>query len=721
MHTIFNIFHWGTNKKHSAAPIEQNARATPTAAPLTVHNKSQSTLYALIIGINAYPKLKPLAGAVADADAMREFLTNDLTVPPNHITNLRDSRATREAIIRGFRQLRDDPRIHQGDPILIYYAGHGGCGKSPSEWKAKYGYEETQVIFPYDYNLPVTGSEAIVNCIPDRTIGMLLNELAAAKGNNITVVFDSCHSASGNRGNNTDDAVPNRIAREAEIRVEVSDNIDSDLFSTSAMHNYSLIQSVGESRRPELPLYADQASHVHLAACGSEERAWEEEGRGAFTSALLKSIRASGVDKISYQNLMISMPMLPKQSPHCYGVHKSRILFNSRVPSRNVTFVPVKLERNTWILQTGAASGVTPGSIWELHVKPTENAKPLGQLQALAPQVSSTVLRPESVEGHTPTPCTFGRTNGDRLYARQIRAGNGRELRVYFSPRAKQLVFQKNHKPSASGTVDYEIGYVVHPASDSADMIVEVYHPESTSGSYGPGVEKEVEYTLCDPQAQKYGVAKLEKRTRACLKEVERVLFAAAKWNWHLKRTSPSVRSRSTVSMELVKLGVKYGDEMIPVDGPLENLNKTGIVDLRVREEDQYGIRLTSQASAALYVRVFYFDTSDFSIINMFGHSQSNGRQDPEMSMHGQFMIGDQSDGGSPLSFALDQGDELDVGFIKVFWSTDPLDLSNMAQESAFEASVEEESEGARKVMVAKEARTVKEWGTILVTLVQRR
>ncbi|KAG8706557.1 hypothetical protein FRC09_002354 [Ceratobasidium sp. 395] len=713
MQAILKIFQWRANKKHSA-PAGKGAQGAPKPVSITVHNTSDSRLYALVIGINSYPKLKPLTGAVADAAAMEDFLITDLKVPPDHIINLRNGQATRGGIIQAFRRLRDSPRIHKGDPILIYYAGHGGNGTAPAEWKTKYGHDEIQVIFPYDYDLPVSGSKETVNCIPDRTIGMLLNELAVAKGNNITVVFDSCHSASGNRGNNVDDTVSGRVAREADVSTQIPADIDSDTFSTTAIYGGPLGQAEGESRHPELPLYTDQASHIHLTACGSEEKAWEEEGRGVFTAALLKCIRGNGFDKISYENLMLSLPMLPKQSPHCYGIHKSRILFDSRVPSHKVMFVPVKLERDTWILQAGAASGVTLGSIWELRAKPTEDSKPLGQLQARIPQVSLTVLAPDPDYKNISPSHTLGSTSLNRLYARQIRAGTGNELRVYFSPEAKRLVFDKNHALSAAGADDYEVGYVVHPARDSADLIVEVYRPKFVSGSQGIGAETEVEYTLCDPQVLKYGVAKLKQRTRANLDEVEPVLFAAARWNWHLKRASPSPRSKSTVSMEFVKLGTMFGDEMVPVDGPLENLNKTGIVDLVVREEDQYGIRFTSQAGVALYVRVFYFD-ADLSIDDMFGHSQANGRQNPELPMRGQFLVGDGYDGGPPFPFGLGEGENIDVGFIKVFWSTDPFQLSSLTQESPFGAQA---GVGARKVLT-QQAKPVKEWGTLLMTLVQ--
>jgi hypothetical protein len=113
------------------------------------------------------------------------FLTSDLHVPSDHIINLRNNDASRQGIIQGFQKLRDDPRIQKGDPILIYYAGHGGLSKAPEEWKARCGANEVQVIFSFDYGIEDQGSAMPINCIPDQTIAALLNELAAVKGDNI--------------------------------------------------------------------------------------------------------------------------------------------------------------------------------------------------------------------------------------------------------------------------------------------------------------------------------------------------------------------------------------------------------------------------------------------------------------------------------------------------------------------------------------------------------
>lgn len=53
------------------------------------------------------------------------------------------------------------------------------------------------------------------------------------------------------------------------------------------------------------------AAHVLLAACGAEESAREEYGRGLFTQAFLKTLEKAGEEQLSYEDLMMRMPDLP--------------------------------------------------------------------------------------------------------------------------------------------------------------------------------------------------------------------------------------------------------------------------------------------------------------------------------------------------------------------------------------------------------------------------
>jgi hypothetical protein len=136
----------------------------------------------LIIGINKYvdPDVPTLKGAVADADSIKEFLEHSLNVAKTRIRNLRDAKATRAAIIAEFISLGANPDINVGDPILIYYAGHGGGANPPAGWEAGGSDSKTQMLIPHDYR-----SNQDVCGIPDRTVAVLITRIAKAKGDNI--------------------------------------------------------------------------------------------------------------------------------------------------------------------------------------------------------------------------------------------------------------------------------------------------------------------------------------------------------------------------------------------------------------------------------------------------------------------------------------------------------------------------------------------------------
>lgn len=84
-------------------------------------------------------------------------------------------------------------------------------------------------------------------------------------------------------------------------------------------------------------------------------------------------------------------------------------------------------------------------------------------------------------------------------------------------------------------------------------------------------------------------------------------------------------------------------------------------------------------------------------------------------------MVGDDREGGSGIVFGVRQGVQLELGFAKLFWSTDQLELNGIEQDSVFEDQEESPvvASDLRKVVVG-EREEVKDWGTVLVTLVQR-
>ena len=151
-------------------------------------NFSTGTFYALIIGINEYasPSVSNLSGAVPDALAIKNYLEQRLRVPKSQIRLLRNAEATRGAIIQEFNNLVADPRIRRGDPILIFYAGHGGEVKAPVGWESGDG--KIQMLIPHDFRTTVGGLE--VKGIPDRTIGTLLSRVAEKWDDNIVCLAE---------------------------------------------------------------------------------------------------------------------------------------------------------------------------------------------------------------------------------------------------------------------------------------------------------------------------------------------------------------------------------------------------------------------------------------------------------------------------------------------------------------------------------------------------
>ena len=111
---------------------------------------------------------------------MHQFLTTRLGVKEDRIHALYNEAATRIGILAGFKRLVMEPKIKKDDPILIYFAGHGAQVPAPAKWEIGGINPQIQSLLPQDYN-PEKG----VHVIPDRTIGALLNHIAAEKGNNI--------------------------------------------------------------------------------------------------------------------------------------------------------------------------------------------------------------------------------------------------------------------------------------------------------------------------------------------------------------------------------------------------------------------------------------------------------------------------------------------------------------------------------------------------------
>ena len=225
-----------------------------------------------------------------------------LNVPSNRITVLLDQDASRNAIINAFESLRVNDDIRLGDPILIFYAGHGAEIVDGDAKETR----KIQAIIPQDHD------GITVHPIPDRTVGGLLAQIHKVKGDNIvsgstlpilfcsngvqTVILDCCHSGGMCRDNDNGQF----LVRAAEI--DKSYRLPHDLDSESG------ITELARGMKP-VTTFASGAfnTHVLLAACSDTELARESGGRGRFTTALLNLLYVTPLERLSYYEILTLM------------------------------------------------------------------------------------------------------------------------------------------------------------------------------------------------------------------------------------------------------------------------------------------------------------------------------------------------------------------------------------------------------------------------------
>src|SRR3990172_1547877 len=145
---------------------------------------------ALLIGIDNYEKVNDLDGCVNDIQNMKALLRDKFGFEESSIEVMVNEQATRKAILDAFQQ-HLIAQAKQGDLVVFHYSGHGSQMKDAPGGDEPDQYDET--IVPQDSRLPT------VYDIPDDSINSLL-QLLSQKTDNITFIFDSCHSGTGTRG-----------------------------------------------------------------------------------------------------------------------------------------------------------------------------------------------------------------------------------------------------------------------------------------------------------------------------------------------------------------------------------------------------------------------------------------------------------------------------------------------------------------------------------------
>jgi hypothetical protein len=252
------------------------------------------TIYALLVGIDDYiapiPKLR---GCVNDTMEMRQYLEARIdpgSVRIDDILKLKvlvNQEATREAVIRGFRE-----HLGQAGPddvALFCYSGHGSQEQTPEQfWKIEPDrLDETLVL--YDSRFEGYWDLA------DKELAKLIS-LVAENGAHVVVLLDCCHSGSGTRAPELAGTAVRRAPTDLRLRP-----FETFIFAEELAANSGTRDLV---TRPSG--WHAAGRHVLFAACRDDEEAKEYQGdgatRGAFSYFLGETLRTVG-GSITYRAL----------------------------------------------------------------------------------------------------------------------------------------------------------------------------------------------------------------------------------------------------------------------------------------------------------------------------------------------------------------------------------------------------------------------------------
>lgn len=336
-------------------------------------------LWALLVGIDQYasPSLNDLAGCVNDALALQALLVDQLRVPPERLRLLTNDQATRSGILAAFREhLIQNPALTPGSQILFAYSGHGSQMRSNDPFEPD-GYDETLVPQDARTTDPVTG-ERIFD-IPDKTFAALLAELAAAKGDHITVIFDCCHSGSGTR----DPAGPGAAAAR---RAEPDDTapplgLDADIVGASPARGAGPSGWAGVSQ-----------NHVLLAGCQDNESSYEYRGpegvqHGALSYFLLRELQTlqPGTTYADVHARVAAQvnALYRNQLPQCEGDRDREVFGGARV-ERSPFLAVAEVQGGRARLTGGAAHGLGSGTRLDAYAPDVRSWEELAQAAPLA-------------------------------------------------------------------------------------------------------------------------------------------------------------------------------------------------------------------------------------------------------------------------------------------------------------------------------------------------
>ncbi|KAF8526989.1 hypothetical protein BU17DRAFT_82508 [Hysterangium stoloniferum] len=287
------------------------------------------TLFAFIVAIDNYKhgeelQLRP-TGAIIDANNIQTYLN---TVYRLKSVILCNQQATHTSIMGALSAIQNNERIQGGDPILIYFAGHG-ARESPQDGKQS---GDWHLLLPYDVNIGKT--DRYTGAIYHHDLHHILGQVVGKKGNNITVILDACFSHSGTKG-----------SRELAW----------------------CLNPLGPQPPALHPVHPQSHTYILIAACGrAETTLGNSESGGIFTRQFIATLKNNDIRTITYRELSTLLEALhPDQNPHIVGGHQGRFLFS--LEKLDASWIPAYKGAEGYEIAAGEVNGINLTSSFKLR------------------------------------------------------------------------------------------------------------------------------------------------------------------------------------------------------------------------------------------------------------------------------------------------------------------------------------------------------------------
>ncbi|KAJ7083811.1 caspase domain-containing protein [Mycena epipterygia] len=617
------------------------------------------TVFALIIGINEYQAtddFSTLQGAVNDAQAFERYLLDPrekqgLAVPADNIVVLLDDKATRENILATFlSHFLNNRKIPDGGKttMILFFAGHGTRIKAPDNLISHDGRVES--ICPVDERT-TDASGKYVHTIPDYVLGWLLWELAAKKGPNITLIFDSCHAGGMGR-----DEGMGRNANSPSPSVPL--DLDSHLWrgKTKTVQSYRM--------------WAQAAtSHVLLAACREDETAREirhdhdKSVHGRFTDFLIRRLREAHLENTTYAELLNLLPTWSGQTPHCGGSKRDRLVFSGNYPATGRRALPLILNTTvdsknpdtvkSFRVEMGSVEGVVNGTEFVVE-RPDKTVLCTLVAQSVRIHQAILVMKDRKAVDLPPMPrVVVSDWKNDAMIMRVCTAAD--------------FPFTSDLFPTTNFTrQQHKRRFVQAPAPAKADILIRTAASDSEQivierlTSTMLGAQRETRFSLKGNTAH-----------------LPLVVDGIAHFNYFLERHHGSAPLEG-FALEMHRLTGEYPgrkpDPTVGRDGNMIDLHEARFLS---QKDAKYGFTVRNTSSEDLFPYLFYFDPVKYTINSWYAPAGMHVKP-PLPARGGALTIG--MGGERAFEFTLPPGESESSGFLKLFVSTQYLELGWIQQ-----------------------------------------